>query len=118
MPTYRFVESAAASAVGTNIVGSNDLGAVEPVLRSVSQIAVIGSAAVGDARVDLFYGREFIGTFNNTRAGATPVVQDLSDWQDVDPGFLLESGEPLRVLIADTGVTNVIVVMVRVAYAE
>jgi hypothetical protein len=109
-------ESAAASAVGTNIVGANDLGASEPQMRQVAKIAVLGSAVAGDARVDLFYGLTFIGTFVSTRAGAVPTLDNSTDWQDVDVSFALEAGEPLRIVVSDAGLTNVIVCFVKVEY--
>lgn len=102
-------EAAAASAVGTNLMAGNRMQ-TNPRPRFVRRIGVVGSAAVGDASVDLFYGNTFIGTFFNTSAGANLIPLDAKDMVPVSSNVGMEPNEPLNVLISDAGATNVLVV--------
>lgn len=77
-------------------------------------MGVVGSAAVGDAAVDLFYGDTYIGTFYNTTAGANVIPVDSKDLLRVPSQYVLEPNEPLNVLISDQGATNVLVVTMEI----
>lgn len=115
MVTYEWTESAAASAVGS-VLNNGQRGQNGPRSRRVNRIRVGGSAAAGDAKVDLFYGDTYIGRFTNTIAGAVAAIawDQLRDNQFPDPKWITSPGEFINVIIADAGATNVIVVQVDV----
>lgn len=102
----RFPETTAASAVGTRIVEANGLDTVN-YPRLVKRIAVVGSAAAGDAAVDLFLGATFIGRYYTTVAGAAPAILEARDWLPVN--WVVDAAEPVVIKISDAGLTNVIV---------
>lgn len=116
MPTYEWTEAAAASAVGTMLNNGQrgQSGSGRP--RRVNRIRVGGSAAAGDAKIDLFYGDTFIGRFTNTAAGAVAAIawDAVRDNQFPDPKWVASPGEFINCIIADAGATNVIVVQADV----
>ena len=113
MPSITVKESAAGSAVGTNLLSGNRLqNGVS--YRRVRRIGVVGSAAVGDASVDLFYGSLYVGTFFNTSAGANLVPLEAKDMMPIAGEDLAQPGENINVLISDAGATNVLVVTLEI----
>lgn len=114
MPSITVVESAAASAVGTNLMAGNREQS-KPRLRQVTSIGLVGSAAVRDAAVQLFYGDTFIGEFFNTTAGANVLPLYQRDIVAVDPTMAAEPGEPINLLISDAGLTNVLVCTLEIS---
>lgn len=113
MATITIKEAAAASAVGTNLMAGNRMQIV-PRVRTVQRIGVVGSAAVGDASVDLFYGNTYIGTFFNTSAGANLIPLDAKDLVNVASNVGMEPNEPLNLLVSDAGATNVLVITLEI----
>lgn len=103
MPTYEFNESAAGTAVGTDIA-AGVRGQVDPARRWLSAIAVLGSAAAGDAAVDIYVGDTYIGRVRNTTAGASPAPDSSKDIQPVGVG--LNPNEQLHLIVADASGTN------------
>lgn len=106
-------ESTAGSAVGTNLMAGHRQQIV-PRYRRVTRLGVVGSAAAGDAAVDLFYGDTYIGTFYNTTSGANVIPVDSKDMMSVPSQYVLEPNEPLNLLISDAGSTNVLVVTMEI----
>lgn len=106
-------EAAAASAVGTNLMAGHRMQIV-PRYRRVSRIGVTGSAAAGDASVDLFYGDTYIGTFYNTTLGANILPLDGRDMMNVPSTWALSPNEPLNILISDAGATNILYVTLEI----
>lgn len=113
MPTITVKEDSAASAVGTNLMSGNRIQ-LAAAFRRVKRIGVVGSAAVGDASVDLFYGSEYMGTFFNTQAGANLIPTNDNDMLALQDETLNEPGEPLNLLISDAGATNVLAVTLEI----
>lgn len=113
MATITIKEATAASAVDTNLMAGHRLQ-ISPRFRRVRRLGVVGSAAVGDAAVDLFYGDTFIGRFYNTSAGASLIPLDAKDMMPVVSRYALERNEPLNLLISDAGATNILVVTLEI----
>lgn len=101
MPTIEINESSAGTAINTDIA-SGARGSIEPVPRILDGMAVLGSAAVGDAAVNLYLGDTFVGTYRNTSTSTAPDLQ-----KDVQPiGYVLSPNEAIRLLIADASGTT------------
>lgn len=100
MPREEFNEAAAASAVGTDLIAGKQ-GQTAAYPRVLEGLYLIGSAAVGDAAIELFAGDTRLGVFRNT--GTTG--PDLSrDFQAVGVG--IHAGEPLYAKIIDASATT------------
>lgn len=113
MSNITIKESAAASAVGTNLMAGNRVQSA-PRPRFVKRIGVVGSAAVGDSSVDLFYGNVYIGTFFNTTLGAAVLPLDARDMINVSSNVGMEPNEPLNVLISKASTTNILAVTLEI----
>jgi len=109
MSNITIKEAAAASAVGTNLMAGHRLQTA-PRPRFVRRIGVTGSAAAGDAAVDMFYGNVYIGTFYNTTLGANIIPLDAKDMVQVSSNVGMEPNEPLHILIAKVSTTNILAV--------
>lgn len=109
MPTFRFVESAAATAVGT-IMNNGQRGQSSGRNRRVDRIRVGGSATAGDAGIDLFYGDTYIGRFFTSVAGAAPAWDQQRDNQFPDQNWAAAAGENINCIIADASGTNALLV--------
>jgi len=107
-----FAEASAATAVGTFLNESNQLGTVN-YPRQIRRIAVLGSAAAGDCGIRLFLGQSDLGLYYNTSAGASVAPVEAKDWIPVN--WVAEANEPIRVMIADASGTNVMKVFVETA---
>jgi len=102
MATYVFEESAAATAVGTDIA-SGVRGQTSPKARVIRGLAVVGSTAAGDAAIDLYGGDLLLGRFYNSSTGT---AYDMSkDFVPIGNVILLPN-EPLHIVVADSGVGN------------
>jgi len=113
MPTITVKEDSAASAVGTNLLAGNRVQ-ISPNFRRVKRLGFVGSAAIGDASVDLFYGSEYIGTFFNTTAGASKIPTNDTDMLLIADERLAVPGEPLNLLVSDAGATNIVVATLEI----
>ena len=101
MPTIEINEASAGTALNTDLA-SGKRGAIEPVPRVLDGMAVLGSAAVGDAAVDLYLGDTYVGTYRNT---STTIAPDLQ--KDVQPvGYIIAPNEAIRLLVTDASVTT------------
>lgn len=105
MPNITVQESAAGSAIGTNLMAGNR-EQMKNSYRRVSRIGVVGSAVLGDSSLDLFYGSTYIGTFFPTTIGVV-LPLEARDFVGVDPTIVCEPAEPINLLVSDVGVTNV-----------
>lgn len=112
MPTITFKESSAAQAVGTNLLPSRFATSMRP--RRIRRVGIVGSAAVGDAAVDVYYGDHFVGTFFNTSAGANLVPLEAKDLVPVSDSTINMPGEPLSVIVSDAGATNVLAITLEI----
>lgn len=106
-------ESAAATAVGTNLTANTRIF-TSGKHRYVRRIGVVGSSAVGNAAVQLFYGNRFIGEFQNTTSGANVIAVDAKDFITLPPTVINQAGEPLLVLISTASATNILAVTLDV----
>jgi len=104
MTYIRVAESSAGSAVGTNLMtGEED--EIKPFPRFLQGVALTGSAAAGDAAVDIYIGDTVVAkNVPNARTGGVVVAQD-----DIVPvNRPIPPGSKLRVLVSDSGSTNVL----------
>ncbi len=86
-----------AQAVGTDLMDGNRF-ATSGLPRRVTRIGCGGSAAIGDAVYDLFYGSELIARFTNTSTDDCPNGQDMF----VNPGVkVCAPNDPIRIIVAD-----------------
>jgi hypothetical protein len=108
MVILRYQETSAATGVGTRLTEQNGLDVV-PYPRVIKRIAVVGSAAAGDAAVELSLGQTFIGRFYNTSTGNAPI--EAKDWLPVN--WVAEAGEPVIIKIADASATNVAYIFIE-----
>lgn len=111
MPTITFKEASAASAVGTNLMPARF--ATSPKFRRISRIGVVGSAVLGDASLDVYYGDHYVGTFFPTTIGVVIPV-DSKDMIPVSDDTLCQPGEPISVIVSDASATNVFVVTLEI----
>lgn len=109
MVTTTVLESAAASAVGTDLLDGNKVQ-LSGLPRRVTHIGVVGSTAIADCAVELFYGSTFMGKFYNTTAGASKIPTANADLIPVGGPLVCAPNDPVHVFIADVGVGNVIAV--------
>lgn len=109
MATTTVLESAAASAVGTDLMDGNKLS-TSSLPRRVTHIGVVGSTNPSDAAVDLFYGSTFMGKFFNTTGGATVIPKADADLIPVGGPLVCAPNEPIHVFISDASLANVLAV--------
>lgn len=105
-----FEEAATATAVGIKLNEKNGLE-IMPYFRLINRIAVTGSAAAGDAAIDLWLGNTFVGRYYNTSTGTAPV--EAKDYKPVGWGLL--ASEPIVVKIADASGTNILHIEIETA---
>lgn len=112
MVSVTFKESAAASAVGTNLFSGNQFqGSTR--FRKVNRIGVVGSSAAANAAVDLFYGSTKVGTFYNTTLGAVAPLE-AKDLVPVAGTLLCDPGELINVLVNTASTTNPFVITLEI----
>lgn len=100
-------EAAATLTVGVDAF-RNERKRVSSKLRYLDGIAVVGSAAINDAAVDLYIEDYYVGRFYNSRAGvAAPIYPD--DVQPIRPAAC-PPGSQLTCIIADAPVTSPLLV--------
>ena len=103
------VETAAADAtVGFDLV-SGQTWRISSMARRLQRIALTGSAAAGDTRVEMFVGNYRVGEFFNS---ATAAPQFLRDAFPI--GVSVPAGEPLVVNVVTAPTTNPIYLMVEI----
>lgn len=100
----RAVEASAASAVGGDLMADHREERRE-FQRLLKAVAVTGSAAAGDAEVEIYIGDAYVGRIQNVVTGT--VVTDLSHWQPINR--LIAPNQKLMARISDAGATNVLV---------
>lgn len=112
MALFTVKESSAASAVGTDLL-ANTFFSNAGTLRRVTRAALVGSATIGDAAVDIFAGSTFLARLYNTTAGANVIPVEAKDYVEIESDTVAEPFEPLRALISDAGATNVLVLAIE-----
>jgi len=105
MTTITVQESAAAQAVGTDLMANSRVKTSNSA-RVVASIGVTGSAVLGDSSLDLFYGSKYIGTFFPTTIGVVLPKPD-TDIMAVGSNEICMPGEPIALLVSDASATNV-----------
>ena len=96
-------EAAATLTLGVDMA-RNDRRRVSSQLRVLTSVAVVGSAAVDDAAVDVFIEDFYVGRFFNTHAGIIQ-VDTQADVVAVGP-HAIPSGSSVVVQVADAPATN------------
>lgn len=69
--------------------------------RRVTHLGFVGSTAVADCAVELFYGSMYIGRFYNTTAGASKVPLANSDLIPIGGPLICRENDPLRLIVVD-----------------
>jgi len=111
MPSETVLEGSAGSAVGTDLFSSSRQRTAG-YNRVITAIGLVGSANPSDAAVDLFIGSRFAGRFFNTTGGANKVPTANADMKPIR--VPVPAGEPIALLIADAGATNVLAATVDI----
>lgn len=101
MGQHHVDEASAGSAVGTDLL-QDHREQVRNRPRLLRAVALTGSAAAGDAEVEIYVGNVRLGAVPNNRTGT--VVLDLSDWRTFNTR--IPAGEKLHAFISDAGATN------------
>lgn len=100
----RAVESSAGSGVGTDLMDGHR-ERTRGHNRILTKVAVTGSAAAGDAELEVSSGNFYAGRLQNIRTGT--VLADEVDWQTMN--VPVPAGEPILAKVSDAGATNVLV---------
>lgn len=101
MPVLQSDSIATTAAVGSNAL-SGVFGQSAPRFRVVKRVALVGSAAAGDAVEDFFIGTTYAGTYRNTATGNAPL--EARDWISV--GIVAEPNEALNLRLVTAPTTN------------
>lgn len=70
--------------------------------RAIKRVALVGSAVIGDAVVDLFIGTTYAGTYRITGVRNAPL--EATDW--ITCGMVAEPNEPLNLSLVTAPTTN------------
>lgn len=102
MPGYTVSTDATSATVGVDLF-ANQVFARAPQNRAITSVGVAGSAAIGDAEIDLLVDEIRIGNYFNTRTGvAMPNFDDIKQLENLSvPG-----GAQLRAVVRDAATTN------------
>lgn len=119
MAVCRIQETAAATAVGTNLMltgstGDGQLFVFDNRPRQVRRVGVTGSSAANNAAVAIYYGATKIGTFGNTTSGAAAPLE-AKDFVPVPSHLVLLPGEPLGVVVATASATTAMTIVLEIA---
>lgn len=113
MANVTIKETSAATAAGTDLM-ANNFFQFDARARIVSRIGVVGSSAVGNAAVDLFYGTEKIATIYNTTSGANVIAVEAKDMMPIRSNRALFPHEPLRVIVNTASATNILAITLEI----
>lgn len=103
-------EAAATLTAGTDAF-RNERQNVSSRPRWLKSVAVVGSAAINDAAVDIFIEDFYVGRFRNSRAGVAQVVHPDDD-QKVGPHYI-PAGAKLTAPIATAPGTNPLIIQLN-----
>lgn len=117
MPMLTQLESAAGNIkAGGNLISGHRLQA-QPVRRIIKKIALVGSAVLRDAYVDVFIGSTYLGTFYPTTIGVvTPL--EARDFIDTDKTLVVERNELINVIVGSVSVTNAFFLQMQIENLE
>lgn len=102
-------ENAAGSAVGVDLLAQEEESwRVSGKKRSLVGVALVGSAAVGDAMCDVKIGERFVMRIKNSQAGAN-VIPNRDDMVYVPKGAYVPAGQPVQLVVVDSSGTNPLV---------
>ena len=101
MTVLQSASIATTAAVGSNAM-AGEFGQSSPRIRVIKRVALVGSAAAGDAVLDFFIGTTYAGTYRNTATGNAPL--EARDWISVGMGA--EPNEPLNLRLITAPTTN------------
>jgi len=105
MPTYQGRIAAATAVIGADLfdAAAARVWTRTPQPRAVLGFALVGSAALGDAEVDLMIGELRIANFFNSRTGVTsPNLDDIVKLG----GLYVPGGGLIRGIVRDGATTN------------
>lgn len=105
MPILTQLESAAGNIkAGANLIAGHRLQA-QPTRRVIKKVALVGSAVLRDAYVDIFVGSHYLGTFYPTTVGVV-VPLEARDFIETDKNLVVERNELINVIVGSVSVTN------------
>ncbi len=111
LPTITFPVTAAVAVIPADIMLEEFATSARP--RVVSRIGVVGSAAIADTGLDLYYGSTKIGSFKNTTAGAAKVpLRD--DMQIVNSPYGCDPNERIRLVVTDNADTQIVMIKMEI----
>lgn len=116
MGNYTIRESAAgAVAVQSDILdqAGNSIFKYDDRPRIIKRIGVTGSAVIGDAYVDVYFGFVFIGRYYPTTIGVTNPLE-ARDMMPFTTGLAIRGGQQLRIIVGKISVTNPFVITMEV----
>lgn len=104
MPLVQEIATAATMIVGYNMAAGK-WWERSGKMRIIKKIACVGSTAVADTAVEVYYGTQLIAKVYNSTAGAAKVPVD-TDWTDIPADWVNEPNEPIRVVCVDAANAN------------
>ena len=106
------IVTAANATLGANIA-SGKWWETSPKYRAIRKIGLVGSTAVADTSLEIFYGTEKVAEIKNTTAGAAKVPVD-SDMQTVPLDKVMVPNERLMIKVNDAADTQNIVLTMEI----
>jgi len=91
--------AAATATVGTDVVSGKNY-AQKPNLRHLRKIGLVGGNAVNEAKVDLYIGGVYSGSFLNSVAAVATVLND--HMKEVNIGVLPNERIEFKIVVAPT----------------
>lgn len=117
MPMLTQLESAAGNIkAGANLIAGHRLQA-QPVRRRIRKIALVGSAVLRDAYVDIFVGSTYLGTFYPTTIGVVTALE-ARDFIEADSTIVVERNELINVIVGSVSVTNAFFLQMEIENLE
>lgn len=113
MATTTVITAAASATVGVDLMDGQKLQ-TSPMQRKVTKIGVVGSTAIADFAVELFYGSVFMGKFYNTTAGASKIPTANADMITVGGPLRCAPNDPIHLFVADAANTENVAVTLQI----
>jgi len=115
MTSFTQLTAAATAVVGFDIMAGNNAARHKTASRPrlITAIGVAGSAAAGDAAVDLYVGTVNCGTFYNTTGGAAKIPTSNADMKSLR--IPVPPGAPISLVVSDAAATEILAVSLEYA---
>lgn len=115
MVSFTQLTAAATAVLGYDIMAGKDAGRHKTSNRNrvITAIGCAGSAAAGDASVDLYVGIENCGTFFNSTGGASKIPSSNADMRPLR--VFVPAGAPISLVVSDAPATEILAVTLEYA---